>query len=314
MAYKKMHNIIEVIKEERLNAGITIDKTIDINNTGIVGDEWSDITTTLGDLPAKRTTTNPDFAAIFVKIFKELKLKKGDIVAANLSSSFPALNFALISALDTLGLKGVIVNSVGASMFGGNLVEFTYLDMENALYSKNIIKNKSIGYSLGGVGDIGKEFEKDVKLKIIEKNKKYNIKFFYEEDFNESLNERYDFYKSKGNIKAFINIGGNLLATGGKYFEIDNSHILLDKNTDVDDGLVGKFLSDNIPVLYLLNIKNICIYFNLSYDPYPMPKMGTSDIYYENTKDKFSNFLIIGLFIIFIIILKYKKNIHKKLI
>ena len=118
---------------------IKIDKSLDKNETGLIGLEWSGITTTLGDIEAKRTSTNPDFAALLVKLFKEIGLKKGDIVAANFSSSFPALNLAFISAADTLGLKAIIITSIGSSTYGGNIEDFTYLDMENYLYSKNFI-------------------------------------------------------------------------------------------------------------------------------------------------------------------------------
>ena len=154
-ASEKMKIISTEIKNERIRRGITIDKNLDINETGLIGEEWSGITTTLGNLESKRTSTNPDFAALLVKLFKEKGLK-----AANLSSSFPALNLSLIAAADTLGLEAVMVNSVGSSTYGGNIEEFTYIDMENYLFSKGIIRNRSRGFSLGGIGDIGKNSSK----------------------------------------------------------------------------------------------------------------------------------------------------------
>ena len=181
-ASEKMKIISTEIKNERIRRGITIDKNLDINETGLIGEEWSGITTTLGNLESKRTSTNPDFAALLVKLFKEKGLKKGDIIAANLSSSFPALNLSLIAAADTLGLEAVMVNSVGSSTYGGNIEDFTYLDMENHLFSKGMIRNRSRGFSLGGIGDIGKEFEKEIKEKIVARNKKYGLKFFYNEN------------------------------------------------------------------------------------------------------------------------------------
>ena len=147
-AYEKMKSMSMEIKNERIRRGIPIDKNLDVNETGLIGEEWSGITTTLGNLESKRTSTNPDFAALLVKLFKEKGLKKGDIIAANLSSSFPALNLSLIAAADTLGLEAVMVNSVGSSTYGGNIEEFTYIDMENYLFSKGIIRNRSRGLNL----------------------------------------------------------------------------------------------------------------------------------------------------------------------
>lgn len=247
-ASEKMKIISTEIKNERIRRGITIDKNLDINETGLIGEEWSGITTTLGNLESKRTSTNPDFAALLVKLFKEKGLKKGDIIAANLSSSFPALNLSLIAAADTLGLEAVMVNSVGSSTYGGNIEEFTYIDMENYLFSKGIIRNRSRGFSLGGIGDIGKEFEKEIKEKIVARNKKYGLKFFYNENLEKNIEERYNYFVEESNdqIKIFVNIGGNLLSIGDSVDIIVNSKVILNENTNIKKGLVGRFLKNKI--------------------------------------------------------------------
>lgn len=313
VAAQKNKLLQEEIYNERLRRGIEIDKNLDKNETGLMGLEWSGITTTLGDIEAKRTSTNPDFAALLVKLFKEVGLKEGDTVVANFSSSFPALNLAFISAVDTLKLKSIIITSIGSSTYGGNIEDFTYLDMENYLYSKKLINNRTIAYSLGGTGDIGKEFDKDLIEKIKNRLDSYNLKFFYEENFEKNLENRYEFYKveSANNIKAFINIGGNLLSLGKNADIVDNQKILLTKSSPIKTGLVGKFLEDDIPVFYLLNIKSIALYYNIEFDPDKFSEIGTSSIYYMSSKN-FWNYVIIAIFSLFIlthlIFFRFKKN------
>ena len=51
------------IKALRLEKGLPIDPALDPNHTGIVGDEFTPLTTSLGDVEAKRTAANPAFAA-----------------------------------------------------------------------------------------------------------------------------------------------------------------------------------------------------------------------------------------------------------
>ncbi len=308
-ASEKMKIISTEIKNERIRRGITIDKNLDINETGLIGEEWSGITTTLGNLESKRTSTNPDFAALLVKLFKEKGLKKGDIIAANLSSSFPALNLSLIVAADTLGLEAVMVNSVGSSTYGGNIEEFTYIDMENYLFSKGIIRNRSRGFSLGGIGDIGKEFEKEIKEKIVARNKKYGLKFFYNENLEKNIEERYNYFVEESNdqIKIFVNIGGNLLSIGDSVDIIVNSKVILNENTNIKKGLVGRFLKNKIPVFYLLNLKGITTAYNLPFDQYDLKKMSESDIYFEKNKSIW-NYLIIGIFLIFILKMIFMKK------
>lgn len=301
-ASTKMKNMSAEIKNERIRRGIEIDKSFDINETGLIGEEWSEITTTLGNLESKRTSTNPDFAALMVKLFKEKGLKKGDTIAANLSSSFPALNLSLIAAADTLGLNAIMVNSVGASTYGGNIENFTYLDMENHLFSKGMIQNRSRGFSLGGIRDIGKEFEDEIKEKIIEKNKGYGLEFFYNENLEKNIEERYNYFVKESNnkIKAFVNIGGNLLSIGDSVDIIVNSKVILDKNTNMKRGLVGKFLKDEIPVFYFLNLKGIATAYNLPFDQSELQNKTISDIYFKKNGNIW-NYLIIVIFLVFIL-------------
>lgn len=301
-AAEKMKFMEDEIKAERLRKGIPIEKELDKNETGLIGAEWSGLTTTLGSLESKRTSCDPDFAALLAKVFKETGLKKGDTVAANLSSSFPALNLAFISAADTLELNAIIVTSAGASTYGGNIEDFTYLDMENYLYSKNIITNRSRGWSFGGLDDVGREFEPEIKEKLAIKNNSYGLKFFYEEDIKKNLQLRYDYYQEEGknDIKAFINIGGNLLSIAGSVDIITNQRVLLDKNTNMKNGLVGAFLKDEIPVFYLLNLKSITSYYGMKFDPDGFQEIGTSAIYFEENHSIW-NWVIVILFVGFVI-------------
>lgn len=302
VAANKMKNLTEEIKREKINRGIEIDKNIDINMTGLMGEEWSGISTTLGNEEAKRSSINPDFAALVVKKFRELDLKSGDVVAVNMSSSFPALNLAVLSALDTLDLKGVIINSVGSSNYGGNIEEFNYLDMERFLISKGLLKNKTIAYSLGGIDDIGKEFESSTIERIKDKNRE--LKFFYNEDFQKNLEERYKFYKNFREIKAFVNVGGNLLALGKNAAEIvSNSNVILNNEDKkiIKGGLVGKFMQEDTPVIYLLNVKGIAMNNGIPFDPIPLPEIGTSSLYFNSVSSLYYNLGIVILFLIFIL-------------
>ncbi|MGF6905559.1 poly-gamma-glutamate system protein [Fusobacterium sp. PH5-44] len=303
-ASQNMQKISDKIKEEKIKRKYVIDPHIDINMTGLIGEEYTGITTTLGNIEAKRASVNPDFSAIFVKLFLELGLKKGDYVAANLSSSFPGLNLSLISALDTLELNGVLITTIGASSYGGNIIDFNYLDMEYFLFSSGSIRNRSIGFSLGGSGDIGSEFPDDLKNEIIMKNKNRDLQFFYNEDLDDNINERYQYYKKNGEIKAFVNIGGNILSTKGEV-DIDNKKILITVENTVKNGLIGKFLQNKIPVLYLLGMREISNYYKIPYDQKGEYKIGMSQIYYE--KNNILNYIIIICFILFVLCLKRKK-------
>lgn len=254
---------------------------MDINNTGMIGEEFTGVTTTMVDLDSKRLSTNSNFAAYFVKEFKEKGLKKGYLVLVNMSSSFPAINLSLISALDVLSLKGVLVNSIGSSMYGANNEKITFLEMAKYLEEKKLVKNKILAYSWGGDWDTGNNISLEIKEKIKLRIKNYKIKFFYNKDLNKNLEERYEFYSSFGKPKYFVNIGGNIL------FE----------------RLIKKYEKEGIEVLSILDLKFIGNKLGLSIKQ--NEKIKNIKIYYKNNNYVKEIFIIL----IFLIGITFMKKI-----
>ena len=325
-AAQKMRRLQQAVRQEMLRRGIEIDTTVDRLDSGLIGVEWSGITTTLGQLESKRTSVNPDFAALLVRLLEEAGVQKGDTVAANCSSSFPALNLAFIAAADALDLHAIMVTSVGASTYGGNREDFTYLDM----YDQHLIRNRTRAYSLGGAGDIGKEFEPERIGRIKERLDRYGLIFLYEADFEKNLAQRYAFYTdaaqndvfhnaasqnpaahktvadnkaadSPNPIKAFINIGGNLLSVGEYNDSIATEKVRLPASSAITTGLVGRFLQAGTPVFYLLNIKSIALYYQLPFDPVTLPEIGTAPIYYR-PMHHIKQYVILGIFLVALVL------------
>ncbi|OQX85874.1 hypothetical protein B6D60_07145, partial [candidate division KSB1 bacterium 4484_87] len=92
-AAELMTKCIDALRQAEFDSAALI---FDPNRTNLVGREYSPITTTLGDLIAKRTATNPDFAALLVRWFHELNLSPGDVIAVGSSGSFPSLTLATL--------------------------------------------------------------------------------------------------------------------------------------------------------------------------------------------------------------------------
>ena len=134
-----MSQAIEAISKERKVRQIPINKQLDPNGTGLIGEEYNELTTTLGNLDAKRTSTNPEFAALMVKYFQQAGLKSGDVIAIGSSGSFPALLLATLSASKVMGIIPLTIYAIGASEYGANIPDFTFIDMLKVLNERNII-------------------------------------------------------------------------------------------------------------------------------------------------------------------------------
>lgn len=293
----------QAIREERLLRGHAISPIDDPNRTGLVGDSYTEITTTLGSLPSKRSAANPNIAAMIVDMLTQCGVKAGDPVAVNFSGSFPGLNASVLCALDAMGAKGIVISSVGASTYGANLPDFTWLDMEEALLRRGLIANHSEWFSMGGAGDIGKEMPNDVKDAIAARQTDRGLSWLYYEDLSENLAARRAVYADKS-LEAgyeqpvcFINAGGNLLSFGGGSGMVSAANGILrpasapllkegarGNGLSVNagtGGLIPFYLEQGVPVIHLLNMKSLLPAYGLPFDPSPMPKAGEGEIYME---------------------------------
>lgn len=282
-ASQKAQACFDAIHQLKTEQGLTIDPLTDINDTGMIGLDYSFITTTIGNLESKRTSTNPNMAAVVVDMFTELELKPGDRVAINCSGSFPALNIAVLCAVDVMDLEPYLISSFGASTHGANDPELTWLDMEHHLYTQGLIGHRSDLFSIGGMEDVGKEMDPTLRETIRQRIQGYGYEQFYDEDLIHNVLTRYEIYRSQGDIKCFINVGGNDASFGDSNIMVHADGGILTELPEKDNstGLVQLFLKDSIPVIHLLNMKSLVTEYGLPIDPVPLPAPGEGGVYHE---------------------------------
>lgn len=236
---------------------------------GLLGKEFTTITTTLGYFEAKQTAANPEFSGLILRWLKELNISKGDVLGINLSGSFPSLAIASLAAAQTLGCKVVMVSSLGASMYGANEEEATWIDMENYLKQKGGLAFKSSLITLGGVNDNGGGILEEGIEALHEAAIRNNRQIFFPVNLEDAIKKREELFLSSG-IAVLINIGGNHACLGGC------SHSTLFPNGKVTDfnscshkerGLLHRMAEKKIPVIHLLNIKDLAVKNGLKLTP-----------------------------------------------
>ena len=107
-AARRMASAFPVLVAELEARGVEVDSALDPNRTGLIGEEFTCLTTTVGVLSAKRTSTNPEFAALLVRWLHDLNLEPRARVLVTLSGSFPALGIAAIIACEELNLVPIV--------------------------------------------------------------------------------------------------------------------------------------------------------------------------------------------------------------
>ncbi len=291
----------------------------DVSCTGLIGLSMSEITTDSGDLYSKRSSVNPNIAAIFVSWLSELNLKKGDTVALQETGSYPALDIAMLSAIKTLGLKPLIIFSVGASQFGANRPNFTWPDIYKNLFDKGLFDYDVLGATLGGARDNGYGMTPGAILKLndaIKRNGYKTINIPYPHATTTSITTRMEMYKKAAGeekIKAYINVGGNMASIGlkqpkvitvkdknAKEKKVDNKIFLTLPSfltgvvKDLPAGyksvrsVAVDFLKADVPVVNIRNIgSSIIKKYGLTYNPAKVSAPGQGAAFFQkiyNTK------------------------------
>lgn len=287
-ASEKMIEASKQLRNLRNNLGLNTDRNIDPLQSGFIGVEFSPITTTLGDLEAKKLSTNPDFSALFLLWFNKLNLQKKDTIIIHLSGSFPALGIAAIIASESYGLEPIIFSSIGASSFGANHPELTYWDIENFLYEERMIHHKTIYPSLGGQNDNGSSFWEDGLEIANEAAIKYGLNLNSFNTLEDAINYKMGIIKNV-NFSLFLNIGGNHSAVGNSTTNIFFNNGLITENVleNFDNkSLINQIGKMDIPIIHVLGIKEIALengidlIFNESFI------VGKSDLYFIKTKSR----------------------------
>jgi len=275
------------LKNYRLENGVFIDVINDPNQTAMIGQEYTLVTTDRGYIEAKLSTTNPNFAAVIVQLLKDAGLEKNDHVAVAMTGSFPGLNISVLAALETLKMKPVIISSVGSSNFGANDPYFTWLDMENYLYNSNVFHTKSVAASIGGGLDIGRGLSPEGRDLIVDAIKRNDVEFINEKHLENSIDRRLAIYEESADgqpIKGFINVGGGVASLGntinGKLIPPGLTQLLPMRNFPVR-GVIIQMGQKQIPIIHLLNISQLTEEYGLPDSPIPLPEPGDGGIFIE---------------------------------
>ncbi|MDX9784798.1 MAG: poly-gamma-glutamate system protein [Spirochaetia bacterium] len=288
-AARLMQEAEQVLKKALLAQGLSIEAELDPNQTGLIGPEWTALTTTLGILEAKRTTLNPNFAALMVRYFHQAGLQRGDLVAVGASGSFPGITIATLCAAREMGLKALTIASFGSSMYGATRPEFTTPKMVRILSDAALIPNSLIAVSPGADEDYGENpFFEDSRQIIADLAAQTGVEFidFDPPDLVASIARRlelFDHAAAGEKIACFVNIGGASPNSGTSSYTLDFPQGLVVDPPRIPAtatrGLVYEYAARGIPVINLLNIRSLVAKNGLPYDPIPLPSPGEGDVY-----------------------------------
>jgi poly-gamma-glutamate system protein len=252
-------------------------------STGMIGPRSSPIRNAQGNLAAKHTSVNPNFAAVVVDYFQKIGLKPGDPVAVALSSSFPAMNVNLYAAMEVMGLKPIVITTVGASSWGATDPELTWLDMERVLEEKGLIRIRSVAATAGGSDDAGNSLPAEGRKIVADACARNRVEHLASRNLLESISKRMEIYISHTagrDIAAYVNVGGSIASLG---FSLEQIPLPSGLHTDLwtrnfpRAGTMVRLAKMGVPVIHLGLPQNMARQYGLAVAPDYLPEVGDGE-------------------------------------
>ena len=190
-------------------------------------------------------------------------------------------------------LQPLLIYSVGSSMYGANLPEFTFQEMLEALQKQQLLPYEILAVSLGGDNDRGEGMyfpdSQEIMLDIANST---GAPLIFAENNEASIQKRLAIYLGSNSglpPDCFVNIGGASPNHGNTNASLKFPNGLVTNlpiNTkDPERGLILEYLEQGVPVIHLLNIRDLALKWDIPIDPVPFPPIGSEGVYYETKKN-----------------------------
>lgn len=245
-------------------------------NCGLIGVEWSGITTTLGALSSKRTACNPAWAVQFSRWFRELGLGQNDHIAIYSSGSFPGMMLNAIVAAEAMQLEPLLIVSLGSSTWGANLPESPWPVLASELRRNGFIHKRADFYTLGAGGELGQGLSPEGEALLREAASNAGVELLTANNLQEMITRKtqlLDAFKPG----VFISIGGSQANLGDaeEVLRLPPGLVPANQSDVAGNGVIGAAVRGNTPVIHMLNIRSISRKVGIPYDSNPR-KTGPS--------------------------------------
>jgi poly-gamma-glutamate system protein len=309
------------LKEEAMRRHIATDSISDPNETYLVGTKYSIITASRVPLTDVLVSLNPNFAAAVVEMLTELKLKKGDLIAVNTTSTYPGLNIAVLSACEILGIEPLIITGASSASYGANNPDFTWLDMETHLSEQGIFHFTAYAASIGGEKDNGEGISPEGRIILQGAIERNNTRLINSPSLAENIATRYTIYQKLAEernkpIKAYIDIGGTVTGFGQT---IPDTLVKPGINRYPEQqffsnyGLIQRMVEKQIPIIFLGDIKILALSRGLTITAIPQPKPGEDELFFkEKYSIKLAIFFLICIAAMLFLYIRIEMYLKKK--
>ena len=265
-----------VLYAEKRRLGL-VNEALDPEKTGLIGVEFSPLTTSLGRLSDKRAASRPAMADVVAIYLRRAGVRAGDWIAVNASGSFPGFSLATLCAAESLGVNAQVVFSYGSSMYGGTDPGFTFPVMLDLLNRAGLLSARIRAIAPGGAQDrMAETLLESPFPTVTELMRARPEAHIGGTTLEDAIAQRLRvFAETPTPATCFVSCGGPGVSMGRTESVLKLPHGLVATARDIpagaDRGLLFEFLARGVPVIHLLNVRGVCGDFGLPYEEIPDP-------------------------------------------
>ncbi|MEO0108496.1 MAG: poly-gamma-glutamate system protein, partial [candidate division WOR-3 bacterium] len=272
------------IRDYRLKTGYAPDAINDPNQTGLVGHQYSLITTGRGDQTGVLTSANPNFAAVVVAQFRRAGLRPKDLVAVGFDGSNPPLNVEVLAACSVLKLTPVIVTAVGSGAWGANDASFTWLDIEALLCQEGLLPYRSLAASIGGDDDQGRGLSPPGRIVAESAIARNRVRLLRASNLDEAVRARMALYQEAAGghrYRAFINVGDAPVNIGDDGRPIPTGVVTRSPERMPAKSVARAMAEQGARVVNFRDILRLAYRYRLPVAPVPIPPLAKGRMFTE---------------------------------
>lgn len=235
----------------------------------LLGEPYTTLTTTLGTRAAKEVATNPAWAALLLRWLRESGVEAGDAVAITASGSFPGLIVSTLAAIEEIGARPVLAVSLGASEYGANSEQATWLDLARWIREAGALETTAALVTMGGESDLGEGLLPEGREAIRSAALRCGVELFEPQDLRDAIEHRLTVMREE-NVVALVNVGGGQAAVGRCMHTSTLPVGPWDRHTPCtcdERGVLARFRSDGIAIFHVLGVRELAARWGIDPEP-----------------------------------------------
>ena len=244
-------------------------------HTGLVGEEMTVLTTTLGDLAAKRTACDPRWVSVFFRWFKKAELSSGDRITVLSSGSFPGFLLSTLVAAEAAGLRVQLLVSLGSSSWGANREDLTLLDFLTLWRRGGFVTTRAEACTLGGGEENARDMPQEGVELLREAARRHGVPVLEAESWR-ALRDLKAARMEAFSPRLVVQIGGGMTSLGEDpaVLEVPPGLLLPEEHAPRGDGLLAWALERRIPAVHLLDVRTLARQEGVPFDAPPDAAFG----------------------------------------